>query len=117
MPLPTLYPLNDWAVKATLKDLDTVTGETGPLLTGAVAAFISLSSAASATVAHANLNCSVTHIGDGVWLFFLDASLLTLAILDPLFSGATPYLIVEFPSGFRTANALTYSESRLATVT
>lgn len=112
----TLYPLNDFLVKVSLRTVDSVTGIETPLTTGTVTAFLSTGNGPTATAADASLSVSATHIGKGVWLIAIDAAVLTPTLLDPLFASATPYLIVQQTGGVRVYAAVTYTTSRPAQV-
>lgn len=116
IPPLTLYPLNDFFAKAKLRTLDPATGVETPLTTGTVTAFLATSSGPAATAADAALSMSPVHLGDGIWLIFFDATVLTTALLDPLFAAAPPYLIVQQPGGVRVYAPVTYTTARPALV-
>lgn len=116
-----LFPLNDFAVRVTLKDIDTnpaspTFGKSIPLTTGTVTAFLATSNDPTATAADGTLTMSPTHIANGVWLVSFDAALLTAALLNTLFSATLPYLIVQKPSGVRVYFDVIYQASRQGTV-
>ena len=111
-----LYALNDFAVKAKLKDVNS-DGEIVPLTTGVVTAFISTGYTSTATAADPSLNCAVTHIGDGFWLIKLDAAVLTASVLGAIFTGSTvPYLIIQQSNGIRVYAEMEYLPSRKALI-
>jgi len=115
MPTPTpIYPLNDFAMFAKLKDINNTTGAVTPLTTGTVAAFISDASGPDAVTVDATLSTSAIHVAGGKWLVFLDASVLTVELLDEHFAEATPYLIVQQADGFRVYHELAYTAAREA---
>src|SRR5690348_629197 len=113
----TLSPLNDFAVKAKLKQIDPATGDVGPLTTGTVTAFLATSNSATATAADPSLSVDADHLGDGVWLVSFDGAVLTPELLDPLFGATLPYLIIEQDGNVRVYAPVTYSASRPAIVT
>lgn len=114
----TMYPSNDLAITVTLQEIDAVTGVKGPLTTGTVTAFITTSTSPTATAADPSLSVEATHLNNpaGKWLIFFDASLLTPALLDSLFSGTPPYLIVQQANGIRAYAPMEYVASRPATL-
>lgn len=112
----TLSPLNDFAAKVKLKQVDSATGAVSPLTTGTVTAFFATSILPTATAAHASLSTSATHIGDGVWLVLFDAAILTPALLDGLFTSTPPVLIAQQVGGMRVWAPVTYLAARPATV-
>lgn len=111
-----LYPLNPFVVKTALRTVHPVTGVETRLTTGTVTAFLSTDNGPTATAADPSLSVSATHIGNGVWLIAFDAAVLTPALLDPLFSATTPYLIVQQPGGIRVYAPVTYVPARPALV-
>jgi hypothetical protein len=112
----TLYALNDFFVKTKLFAGNPTTGAVTPLTAGTVTAFLATSNTASATAADPALSMSPTHLGDGVWLIFFDAAVLTTALLDPLFGSTPPYLIIQQPGGLRVYAPVTYTTARPALV-
>lgn len=110
--LATLYPLNDFCVIVRLQKISPTTGERAPLESGTVTAFLATSSAPDAAPAHATLEMTPVHLGNGKWLVFFDAAVLTAALLAAQFGSATPYLIVQETYGIRTFATLAYSASR-----
>lgn len=110
----SLYPLNDFAMFAKLKDISSSTGAVSNLTTGTVSFFIATSNAPDAEEADATLSGSATHVSNGKWLVFLDASVLDPTLLDSLFATATPYLILQYSNGFRVYHELAYTASRQA---
>jgi hypothetical protein len=117
-----LYPLNDFAVRVTLKDIDTTPGsptfgKSIPLTSGSVTAFLATSNAPTAAAADPSLTMSPTHIANGVWLVSFDAAVLTAALLATLFAATLPFLIVQKPSGVRVYYDVVYQASRQGTIT
>lgn len=115
-PPVTLYALNDFFVKTKLFAGNPTTGAVEPLTSGTVTAFLATSNAATATAADAALSMSPVHLGDGLWLIFLDGAVLTTTLLDPLFGSTPPYLIIQQPGGIRVYAPVTYATTRPALV-
>lgn len=133
----TFYADNDFDYTVPLEDVNQTTAHHEPVTAGAVAAWIVVAGnkeAAEAldTPADPGLVATCTHVGVdpvvdaqdqplGTWLIHLDRTVLTRAIVDPLFpTGSTtakPYLIVDDPAGARVVVELKYVPVRLATVT
>jgi hypothetical protein len=115
--MPKLYPLNDFAMYAKIPDINATTGAIEYIETGTVSAFLATSDSPTATAAHVSLTMSPTFV-DAVnqWLVFFDASILTPAVLTPLFATVTPYLILQSSTGVRAVVRLTYDLSREAEV-
>jgi hypothetical protein len=120
--LGELTPLNDLDLTIVLEDINTSTGTRTPITTGTVTGFLATSSAPDATTADATLSVSGVYIGGqtkitgqsatydaGTWLFHLDASALTIALLDEKFAAATPYFIVSKSNAVRKVGQLSYS--------
>lgn len=113
--LPTLYPDNDYGIKAKLKQLNLTTAEVEALLTGTVTATLHV--VRGGAIAHASLTNTLTHIDDDTWLVFFDASILTDALIDPLFTAAAAIeLCVTLPNGFKAWTTIPYARYRPATV-
>ena len=112
----TIHALNDFAVKAKLRTMNPTTGVIGPLTSGTVTAFLSTTNTAAATAADAALSMTPTHMGDGVWLIFFDAAVLTTALLDTHFASTPPYLIVQQTGELRAYALLSYVAARPAMV-
>lgn len=110
-----LYPLNDLGFFAKLKDIHPTTGVVTPLTTGTVTCFLSVGKTSTSTAADPSLSVTAAHIADGKWLIFFDATILTYALLNGLFASTPPYLIIQYPSGFRVYVPLTYVAERPAT--
>jgi len=111
-PIP-FYPLNDFAIKVHLKDVDLTTGKVINLTTGTVTAFVSKTHTSLSTAADGSLNTTCTHVGSGQWLVPFDAFDVTL--IESLFTeGDLAYLIVEQLGGIRVYVPLVYHESREA---
>jgi hypothetical protein len=122
MSTPVLSPANDFGLIANLQDFSRTTGVKFPLTTGTVTAFLATSNAADAVAADSSLSMSAVYVGaqvgrhPGDWLVFWDATDLTLALLDPLFAAATPYLIITYPAGIRVFAELAYLPTKPAVV-
>jgi hypothetical protein len=112
----TLYALNDFSKFVKLKDIDANTGAVSSLTSGTVTVFFSTDNDSAAVTAHADLSNTATHIANGKWLIFFDASVLTKSVLDTAFSTDPPYMIVQYPNGFRVYFTGEYVESRAGTV-
>lgn len=119
--LGELTPLNDLDITIVLEDINTSTGTKTPITTGTVTGFLATSSAPDATTADATLSVTGTHVGgnpklsgvtgnydSGTWLFHLDASVLTIALLNTLFAQSTPYFIATKTNAVRKVGKLTY---------
>jgi hypothetical protein len=103
-----LYPLNDFTLSVSLKDVDPTSGSVVPLTSGTVTAFLATSKTASATAADPTLSVLATSIGGGKWLIAIDAAALTPTLLDTLFASTSPFLIVQQPGNLRVFVPLTY---------
>jgi hypothetical protein len=111
-----IYPYNDLIVSATIMDISSAGVET-PVTSGTVTAFLATSHASDATTADATLSVSAVYTGaGGVWIATIDATALTLALLDSLFASATPYLIFQKSGAVRAYAKCRYVSSRPATV-
>lgn len=113
----TIYPLNDLTIPLLIKGLSSdgqstflYTDTPGPAPT----AFLATSNAPTATAANVALNFTVTYVSPGAWLLFLDASVLTFALLDGLFASTSPVLIIQIANGSREYLPCTYAPSRAA---
>lgn len=109
---PLLFPLNDFAFKIALKNIDPVTGAKTPLTTGPVTGFLSTGSDYTATAADASLVGTITHIANGTWLVFMDAAILPGALLNGLFATTPPNFITIQSGGIRTFTPCIYSAAR-----
>jgi hypothetical protein len=116
MTTPIIWPLNDFALKAKLKDIDSATGIVAPLITGTVTAFLATSNLPTATAADPTLSVTASNLGLGAWLIFFDATILLPSLLDGLFAATPPYCIIVYPSGIRAVVACAYQASRAADV-
>lgn len=129
--LGELSPLNDLDITILLEDINTTTGTRTAITSGTVTGFISTSPNPDATAADATLSVSGVHVGgndqytggpdydSGTWLFHLDASALTIALLDSLFNGTTtptPYFIVSKSNAVRKVGRLTYVRSSTGSI-
>lgn len=112
-----LYPLNDLNLVVTLKFVD-VDGTIKPLDTGPIAFFLATTNLPTATAADPALSGNAVHLGagSGQWLIQLDASVLTFALLDPLFATVPPVLIVQSANNVRGYATLTYAPARPMTI-
>lgn len=117
--IPTLAPLNDFAVLVRLFDVETPSGDVVPLTDAddpTVTAFFATAADPDATAADPALVCTVVYTGaDGDWLVTLDAAALTPTRLATAFATAAPYLIIETDSGVRAALKCKYQKSVLLT--
>lgn len=120
MALPNLSPANDFAAFAQLKDISPSTGAVTDLTAGTITAFIAIDNLPTSVAANGALSMSAVNLSavkPGKWLIFFDASVLTAALLEPLFgAGVTPYLFIVYPSGFRKSAAIPYVSAPAATV-
>lgn len=116
MAAPKLYPLNDFAMKVKLWDIDTTTLVKTPVTTGAVSAFLATSDSPTALPADPTLAMNPPHINGADWAIFFDATTLLPELLETLFALTPPYLIVVSPSGVRAALQLEYVASRPGTL-
>ena len=121
-----LVPYNKLFRTALIETVDGTTGETTPIVSGTVSAFIVAAKTAddtvTATAADASLSISAVHIGIavptvlqpfplGTWLIVIPASSPTL--LDPLFpAGTFPWLIVSRANEARVYEKLHYKRSK-----
>jgi len=112
MSAPALYPLNDFALIATIKIANAV-GVLEPLEAGVGTAFLATSHLPTATAADPSLVMTPTYTGaGGKWLVAFDASVLTPTLLASLFGSAQPHVIIQFPSSIRVAIPCTYQAAR-----
>jgi hypothetical protein len=113
--LPTLYPLNDWGIRATLKDLNLTTAQVEVLIAGTVTCFFSATEGGAAV---AGLTVTATYIAaEQYWLIFFDAATLTDTLLEAQFAAnAFAWLCVQFVGGFQVWSQVPYARYRLATV-
>jgi hypothetical protein len=120
----TLYPLNTLWRLVTIETVNASDGSTEGATTGTVTAFLAVSNEPDVTTADATLSVAATHVGVadpaagqwplGTWLITIPASVLTVALLDQLFTTVTPYLIVERTGSDRVYEKLHYHRSRKA---
>lgn len=100
----TISPKNDRSIIVRLSTIPS-TGTLTPITSGAITGFLATSPDPDATAAHPSLEASLGYVGgnsDGnggtyeldAWLWQIDASVLTTALLDPLFLKTKPWLIV-----------------------
>lgn len=114
MSTPVINPLNDFALYAKLQKINEQTGVRTALTSGSVTAFLATSDAPTATAADASLVVTPTHVADGKWLIFFDASVLQPALLETLFADTTPVLILQHEDGVRVYRTCAYAASREA---
>lgn len=106
-----IYPKNDFDMVVPLKEV--IDGKVVNLTEGIVTAFIAITNTTDATAADPDLECEVEYLSGANWQVTLDASLLTLSLLDGLFGdGTQPWLIVEHENGVRLAFPGEYVEVR-----
>lgn len=122
-----LAPLTDLnIVVGPLKSVPS-TGTKAAITTGTVTGFLATSKSSSATAADAALQATLTYVGGnsdgeggtyeaGMWLFQLDASVLTANLLSTNFAATTPYLIVTRSNDLRWAFPLVYRDSLVGSV-
>ena len=121
-----LYPLNTLSRTILLEDVDDSTGATIPVVSGTLTGILATSNSPTATVADGTLTATGTHVGvsvpdathpypQGTWLIEIDANVLTVTLLDSLFSAAVPpYFIISYSNLCRVYEKLTYKRSRKA---
>jgi hypothetical protein len=118
MPDFTLWPLNDFAkFLKSVKDISPTTGVLSDLTTGTITCFFSTGNLPTSTAADPSLSNTAIHVSGSKWLVFFDAGVLTADLLDTKFAAAPPFLIVQYPSGFRVYFTGEYVASRPGTVT
>lgn len=111
----SLYPLNDLAVRVTLKVVDQTSGKVVPLTDGTVTAFLATSNSPTATAADPTLTTTGVNLNYGNYLIGFDGSVLTPTLLASLFATVTPYLIIQQPNDIRVYAELAYTPSRPVT--
>lgn len=85
-----LNPLNDKTVTFELSVRNSSTGVLTPVTGGSVSAIIATTDAPDATAADPSLSFNAVHIGgangfeNGTWMVFIDAAVLTVALLASL---------------------------------
>jgi hypothetical protein len=111
-----ISPLNDYMWTATLRQRDVTTGALSDITSGTVTAFLATHHDADAVAADATLNCTVNYSGAGAaWTVSIDASVLTKALLDTLFSTTGRiYLIVKKAGAILVWYEEEYESSRRA---
>lgn len=122
-----LAPLQD-LVRWVGPVYESVSGTLTPVTTGTVTGFLATTNTSSATAADASLSATLTHVGgnadglggthaQGTWEFVLDASALTLALLNTHFAATgVAYLIVKRDNAFRVWERLEYVTSLQAEI-
>lgn len=109
-----LNPKNDFGFFATLWSINLTTGAKTPLTTGSVSVFLATSDDPTAGPADATLTGTATHVGNGKWLIFVDATKLgDVALLDSLFlAGGAVYVVLEQTNNIRAALPVPYVRNR-----
>lgn len=114
-----LSPLNDFDRTVLIEEVNS-SGVVVPVTSiagGAIVGFLAAGKEPSAIAADASWNVNGVYIGGangfdaGVWLFQIDASALTAALLDSEFATAVPYFIVQRTNGKRRYEKLKYTPS------
>lgn len=122
-----LAPLNDLDVLVGPIKTVSSSGTKASVTTGTVAGLISTSKAATATAADVTLEANLSYVGgedngeggtydEGMWLFQLDAAVLTASLLSTNFASTVPYLIVKRDNAIRRAIRMEYVDSLAAEV-
>lgn len=115
-----LNPLNDKTVTFQLSVRNSSTGVLTPVSTGSVSAIIATTDAPNATAADPTLTFNAVYIGgangfaDGTWMVFIDAAVLTVALLAGL--PRYLYLIAIRTGDIRTVVQLENVAARYAAV-
>ncbi len=122
-----LAPDNDLLRTFYLEDVDPTTFALTPVTTGTVTFFLSQTKDGSA--ADPSLETSAVHVGVtvaatgqyvlGTWGLELDATILTAALLEPLFGPTNSnkaFLVVEKAGAVRRYEQLTYQSAYAATL-
>ncbi len=120
-----LNPLNKFARTILVEDVSATTAATIPVVSGTLTGFIATSNSPLAGAADPTLTTTGTHIGVsvpdathpyplGTWLITFSGTTLTVALLDSLFTNASPYFIVSYPGIDRVYEKLSYVRSRKA---
>jgi hypothetical protein len=115
-----LSPGNKLFRIALIETVDGSTGETTPIVSGTVTAFLAQSNDPDATTANVLFSVSATHVGVadgdfplGSWLIVIPA--LSATLLDTYFNTtAPPYLIVVRANEARVYEKLHYKRSKAA---
>lgn len=114
-----LSPLNDFDRTVLIEEVNT-SGVVVPVVDisgGAIIGFLAAGKEPTAATVTAAFSVSGVYIGGangydaGTWLFQIDASALTAALLDQYFASATPYFIVQRTNGKRRYEKLKYTPS------
>lgn len=118
-----LAPANDFFATAYFEDINPTTFEAVPVTSATITAFIATSNDPAAIAADPSLSVSAVHVGVttptptqyplGTWGVTIDATVLTVTLLDNLFGtpSVTPYLIVVRAGGVRAYQKLKYLRS------
>lgn len=119
-----LSPLNAFFATIYVPTVSLTDGVESGLSTGTMTAFLASSGDPDETAADGTLSVACTHIGQaspstgqfptGTWLINFPKSILTVALLDQLFTSTAPYLIVEHSTSMRVETKLKYKRSRKA---
>lgn len=119
-----LSPLNDFDRTVLIEEVN-ASGVVVPVVDtsgGAIVGFLSTGKEPTAVAAHASLSVAGTYIGGangydaGTWLFQIDASALTAALIDTNFATNVPYFIVQRSNGKRRYEKLKYTPSWAADI-
>ncbi len=120
-----LSPGNKLFRVALIETVDGTTGETTPIVSGTVSAFLAISNDPDATTANAAFAVNAVHVGIAVptalqpfplgsWLIVIPA--LSATLLDTYFTTVAPYLIVVRASEARVYEKLHYKRSKAVTL-
>jgi hypothetical protein len=115
-----LSPDNDLTFAAEVLETDLDTLKSVPVVAGSVVAIITTSPASDAVKAHSTLETTCTYVATKKkWAVHFDASVLTRAVLNPIFGagGVTPYCIIISPNNQRKVVTLEYQDYQEAIVT
>jgi hypothetical protein len=101
----TLYAENDFAKYLTgVKDISSTTGAvTDTPSTATIACFFATGQDPDDTPADPTLSMNAVWVSGNKWLIFFDRTALTFTLLESKFASTPPYLIVDYPGGFREA--------------
>lgn len=124
MAVHQLNPGNDLVRTVLLESVDAGTGVTTPVTTGTVTAFLTATSASTATAADPSLTANGVYVGGangfaaGTWLFTIDGDTLDPDALDfaTLFPAGVAYFIVERPGSIRVYEKLKVVDARAAVI-
>lgn len=123
---PIISPLNDVNISVLLINVPS-SGTKTPITSPPVTGFLATSNAPDATAADPTLQADLTHVGGnddgdggtydlGTWMFQLNATAMTIELLDSLFKSTRPWLIVQKTGDRRNAIPLRYARVQQATL-